>query len=269
MTAGSIAADGMLELAAMTTATSQDSWTIDDLAHETRVPTRTIRFYQARGALMKPAIRGRVAYYGPAHAERLKLIAQLQDRGLRIEAIRDLVGRIDRGELDLHQWLGIEQQVEAPWSVGDQAQTVDEAGLLSLAGSDRPGLVAALVRARLVERRGDVYLVPSPALLRIALQLEAAGMELSAVVAAGEVARKHLTRAVKGLVEVFVKGTQAGTIALTDPDALFATLRPLGAEAVSVMFARGMDAALRKLVADGLGKLATAPKKPKKAPKRS
>ena len=69
--------------------------TIDDLAAAAKVPTRTIRFYQARGALQRPEIRGRTAYYGPAHVERLKLIAQLQDRGLRISAIRDLVSSID------------------------------------------------------------------------------------------------------------------------------------------------------------------------------
>ena len=39
--------------------------------------------------------------------ERLKLIAQLQDRGLRIDAIRDLLASIDRGELDLAEWLGV------------------------------------------------------------------------------------------------------------------------------------------------------------------
>src|SRR5690606_19593317 len=43
------------------------SMTIDELAAQTGVPTRTIRFYQARGALMRPEIRGRVAYYGDAH----------------------------------------------------------------------------------------------------------------------------------------------------------------------------------------------------------
>ena len=59
--------------------------TIDELAAQVGVPTRTIRFYQARGALMRPEIRGRVAYYGDAHVERIKLIAQLQDRGLRID----------------------------------------------------------------------------------------------------------------------------------------------------------------------------------------
>ncbi len=67
------------------------SYTIDELATLTRVPSRTIRFYQSTGALQAPAIRGRVAYYGPAHVERLKLIGSLQDRGLRIDAIRDLL----------------------------------------------------------------------------------------------------------------------------------------------------------------------------------
>ncbi|KAB2899737.1 MAG: MerR family transcriptional regulator, partial [Kofleriaceae bacterium] len=118
--------------------------TIDELAAHTGVPTRTIRFYQARGALMRPEIRGRVAYYVGAHVERLRLIAQLQDRGLRIDAIRDVVAGIDRGELDLAEWLGLEREVQAPWA-DDQAKTVDEDGLYALAGSRRPGLVADLL----------------------------------------------------------------------------------------------------------------------------
>ena len=65
---------------------------------------------------MTPEIRGRVAYYGKQHVERLKLIAQLQDRGLRIDAIGDLMKRIDRGEVDLAEWLGVEEQMQAPWA---------------------------------------------------------------------------------------------------------------------------------------------------------
>ena len=250
----------MVESEAMET--SPATWTIDDLAREAQVPTRTIRFYQARGALMRPEIRGRVAYYGPAHHERLKLIAQLQDRGLRIEAIRDLVGRIDRGELDLGQWLGVEQQVQAPWNADDQARTVDEAGLYALAGSDRPGLIAELARMRLVKRHGDVYLVPSPSLLQIAMRFSSAGVDLTTAARAATVVHKHLGKAVKELVDLFVKGMRDGDVALADPESLFATLRPLGSEAVKVMFARAMDRALKKLVAaDGLGKLAPAAEK--------
>src|SRR6516164_7373347 len=108
-------------------------YTIDELASVSRVPSRTIRFYQSRGALMPPEIRGRVAYYGQAHVDRLKLIAQLQDRGLRIDAIRVLLASIDRGELDLAEWLGVEQQVQAPW-VNDKPRTVTEDQLYELAG---------------------------------------------------------------------------------------------------------------------------------------
>ena len=88
-------------IALLMAATDDDpGLTIDELAATSRVPSRTIRFYQSRGALMTPEIRGRVAYYGKPHLERLKLIAQLQDRGLRIDAIGDLMKRIDRGEVD-------------------------------------------------------------------------------------------------------------------------------------------------------------------------
>lgn len=224
--------------------------TIDELAARLSVPTRTIRFYQAKGALMKPEIRGRVAYYGPAHVERLRLIAQLQDRGLRVDAIRDLVNGIDRGELDLAEWLGIEREVGAPWA-DDAARTVDEAGVHALIGSQRPGLIAELVRGKAIERKGEVFLVPSPALLGIAGRLMAAGIELSTAIAAADILRKHLRRAVKDLIETFVRGVKAGEVALSDPEATFATLRPLGVDAVKVLFAREMEAGLRDLLGSG------------------
>ena len=157
--------------------TDDQELTIDELAAASRVPSRTIRFYQSRGALMHPEIRGRVAYYGKQHVERLKLIAQLQDRGLRIDAIGDLMKRIDRGEVDLAEWLGVEEQVQAPWAL-DQARTVTEAELYDIAGTRRPGLLADLTRARIVERKGDVYFLASPALLAIALKLENVGIDL-------------------------------------------------------------------------------------------
>ena len=152
-------------------------YTIDELAARAQVPSRTIRFYQARGALMAPEIRGRVAYYNAAHLERLKLIARLQDRGLRMAAIGDLAASIDRGEVDLAEWLGVEQQMQASWA-DDQPRTVSESELASLAGKQRAGLVAELVQAGLIERRGDVYLIDSPALLAVAMKLQAAGVDL-------------------------------------------------------------------------------------------
>jgi len=229
---------------------AQEGFTIDELAAQTRVPSRTIRFYQSKGALMAPEIRGRVAFYGAPHVERLKLIAQLQDRGLRIDAIGDLLKKIDRGELDLAEWLGVEAQMQAPWA-NDQPRTVTEAELYELAGARRPGLLADLTRAEIIERRGDVYLVASPALLGTAMKLEAVGIDLEMAANASKLLRKHLGRAVADLVELFVGEVKGGRVDVTESGPLFETLREAGGEAVRVLFARAMEKALRELLASG------------------
>jgi DNA-binding transcriptional MerR regulator len=239
-------------------ASQPGEYTIDQLAVAARVPSRTIRFYQSRGALMAPEIRGRVAYYSATHLERLKLIAQLQDRGLRMDAIRDLVSSIDRGEVDLAEWLGVEQQMQTSWA-NDQPRTVSESELLALCGKARPGLVAELVRLGLVERRGDVYLLESPALLGIAMKLEAAGVELGLAHAAADIVRKHIERAVSELIELFIRRAKEGDLALAEPAKLLAALRPIGLEAVRIIFGRAMESGLRKLVESG--RLAGLPKK--------
>src|SRR5580698_5270530 len=122
-----------------TLATEPVEHTIDDLSALTKVPSRTIRFYQAKGVLPRPELRGRVAFYGPSHVERLELIASLQDRGLRIDTIRELCARIDKGELDVNEWLGLDAQLQGPWA-SDKPRTVTEAELTEMVGEARPGL---------------------------------------------------------------------------------------------------------------------------------
>jgi DNA-binding transcriptional MerR regulator len=227
-------------------------YTIDELAAQARVPSRTIRFYQSKGALMAPEIRGRVAYYGKQHEERLRLIAQLQERGLRIDAIRGLVQSIERGELDLAEWLGVEQQLTASWSQ-DQARTMGEAELLELLGRERrPGMLADLMRLKLIERRGDVYLVESPALLSMAIKLEAAGVDPETARDASDILRKHLGRAVAELTELLLRRARAGFVETSQPAKLFAALRPVGIEAVRILFAKQAEGALRKLLESGV-----------------
>ncbi len=243
---------------------ASDEHTIDEIAAISRVPSRTIRFYQSRGALMAPEIKGRVAYYGPKHVERLKLIAQLQDRGLSIDAIRDLVTSIDKGETDLAEWLGVEQQLQASWA-NDHPRTVTEDELYELAGARRPGLIADLGRARLIERRGEVYLVNSPALLGVAMKLEASGVDLQVAANAAELLRKHMAKAAGDLVDLFVKRAEEGDIDVS-PAEMFQALRPMGIEAVRVIFGREMERTLRGLLESG--KIATLPSRARKAKKK-
>ena len=244
---------------------TRDGYTIDELAAKTRVPSRTIRFYQSKGALQAPEIRGRVAYYGEAHVERLELIAKLQDRGLRIDAIGDLMKRIDRGELDLADWLGVEAEMQTPWA-SDQPRTLSESELYDLASSRRPGLLADLARSKIVERRGEVYLVPSPALLATAMKLEAAGVDLETASRAADVLRKHLGRAVADLIDLFVARVKDGGLDVNESGKLFETLRGAGPEAVRLLFARAMEKSLRDLIASGkMASLSAHAKRKRKA----
>lgn len=229
---------------------AEGGYTIDELAAVARVPSRTIRFYQSAGALPGPTIRGRVAYYGDAHLERLKLIASLQDRGLRIKAIRDLLRQVDKGEVALSDWLGLERQLQQPWA-DDRPKVMTEA---ELGVADRPGMLAELLRLREIERHGDSYLVRSPALLQVGLRLEAAGVDLETAVGAAALLRKHLGRAAGELTEYFYKraGEGFGRAARADQlGAAYEALRPLGQEAVRVIFAQEMERALRRLLDSG------------------
>jgi len=229
---------------------TEQELTIDELAALARVPSRTIRFYQSRGALMAPVIKGRVAYYNKDHVKRLELIAQLQDRGLSIDAIRDLCASIDKGELDLAEWLGIEGEIQASWA-NDQPRLVAENELYELAGTRRAGLIADLVRAKLVERKGDQLLITSPALLAVAMRLESAGVDLESSSDAAKLIGKHMERMADDLVSLWLSHAKDGRIDAREPSKIFATARASGIEAVRVIFGREMERAMRKLLESG------------------
>ncbi len=227
----------------------ENDLTIDEIAAKSRIPSRTIRFYQSKGVLGAPTVRGRLAYYGPTHLERLKLIAQLQDRGLRIDAIRDLTARIDRGELDVGEWLGLDAEIRAPWGE-DRPRTMTEAELLELAGeARRDGLVADLVRKEVLSRDGDVFFVASPAALRLVLKLEHAGVPGSVAVSAMKILEKHLGRASQELAEFFLERAKRDEVFET-PTAV-EEMRPIALEAVRLVFAREMEKVMRELAESG------------------
>jgi DNA-binding transcriptional MerR regulator len=228
-------------------------FTIDELAAETQVASRTIRFYQSKKALPAPERRGRKAYYTEEHAERLRLIARLQDQGLTIKAIRDVLSQADKGELVLGDWLGLKNELWAPWA-DDTPRVVTKEELFELTGTDRDGLISDLVRSRVIKRSGELFSVQSPALLAVTMRLERSGIELSASAAAAKILRRNLSKAANEVSRHFL-----AHLARTESDAstpervieAFETLRPVGLEAVQLIFAQEMEKALRKAVKSG------------------
>ena len=230
------------------------SYTIDELASVTGVPSRTIRFYQAKGALAPPVRRGRVAYYDDTHAERLRLVAHLQDRGLSLRAIRDLFQRTEGGNVSVAEWLGVGEQLRVPWTE-DRPRVCTEEELTELLGSGgRPGLVAEMIRTGLLRREssgaGASYFIASPGMLMIALRLEASGVGIETAHVAHEILRKYLSRAADDLVEYFVGRAQEAD----GPDEILRSveaLRSVGADAVRLVFAQEIERGLRESIEGG------------------
>lgn len=231
-------------------------YTIDELAAATGVPSRTIRFYQAKGALAPPTRAGRQAFYGDAHVERLRLIAELQDRGLNLKAIRDLFSRADSGDVSVSEWLGIGDNLRAPWS-DDAPRVMTEAELVELLGEKRrPGYIAELVRVGLVRREGNAlppsYFVESPELLRLNLKLDDAGVALEVAAKGEEILRRRIARAADELAAHFTEhGGLRDDPSPGDVARSLDALREVGADAVRLVFAQEMERALRTLVEEG------------------
>lgn len=72
--------------------------TIQELANEAGVTTRTIRYYVEQGVLPPPD-RGRPAEYTSEHVHLLDLIRQLKEQFLPLEEIRDMMQRLTTEQL--------------------------------------------------------------------------------------------------------------------------------------------------------------------------
>jgi DNA-binding transcriptional MerR regulator len=230
-------------------------YTIDELAALARIPVRTVRHYQSQKVLPPPVRQGRIALYRQEHLQRLRLIAVLQDRGLQLSAIRDALSRVEKGELWLEDWLGLSAELRIPWS---------EERPIYLSGQElaerlghRPGLVSALLDAGLLRRAphpAAAYLVRSPGLFDIALELEAAGVDIDLAAEAAATLRKQLRAAAGTLVAQALDRAGEGFArsgSTADVTKALGALRPLGIRAVNLIFAQEIERALRQAVDTG------------------
>ena len=227
---------------------------LTELAARSGVPARTIRFYQSVEVLPRPDRRGRAAVYRDKHLERLRLVAELQDRGLTLSAIRHLLGRRASPGMSVGDWLGLDETLRGPWSE-DRPRVVSDDELAGITGTRPAGLRGRLERSAYLERQPDgSWLIRSPTLLNLALQLHDAGIDVEVTGQATELLRRRVARAVDDLIMLFVGRTGAGFAGHASRDELataLSTLRPIAREAAGIILAHEVERGLRQLLEAG------------------
>jgi DNA-binding transcriptional MerR regulator len=234
-------------------ATGAVDLSVDELAERTGATVRTIRYYQSEGLLPAPTRRGRQVRYGVEHLERMRLIAELQERGLRLTAIADLL-RHTPDDASAADWLGLGETLSRPWSE-DHPALLDEDELHERLAGTPAGTADDLVRTGVVERRADtrpvVYFVPSPGMLEVAIALVRLGVDLEVGARLRDLLQRRLRATAQDLVAQFTAEVSVAHLAEAGPGALAVLLdqlRPLTRRTVDLLFAHEMERAQRELL---------------------
>ncbi len=175
---------------------------VEQLAAACDVSVDTVRYYQSRGLLPPPRREGRVAWYGPGHAERIREIRSLQRKGLTLNAIRRVLeGELGKPDADL-----------AAAVAAARTEGHDDAELLTLDEfAARSGVPASLIQA--VEREGiaigrqgngqERYTAADIEMVRAALTLLEFGLPLGDLLTLARDTHGAMTTLAERAVELF------------------------------------------------------------------
>ncbi len=154
----------------------ESDMTIEQLATEAGLPYTTIRMYQHRGLLPPPERRGRVGFYGPDHRARLRLIAELQEKGYSLAAIKDLVETWQSGHT-LSEVLGVERHAAGVLGAEPEIRLRPEELAARFAGVVfSPETMARAYQLGLVSFDDGMIVVTAPVFLEVGAELVAMGV---------------------------------------------------------------------------------------------
>ena len=110
-------------------------YTIDELAHISGMPSRTIRFYNTQGLLPPPTMRGRVAYYSDEHLLILNIIKELREhQHLPLDIIKQMLDiRAKYGDLQMN--LELKKRLLHPLTSAGQEVHLSKEALMQQTGA--------------------------------------------------------------------------------------------------------------------------------------
>ncbi|NKI17072.1 MerR family transcriptional regulator [Spongiibacter sp. KMU-166] len=234
-------------------------YSVEELALAANTTVRNIRAYQDRGVLPPPELRGRKGIYNNQHLSRLRLIANLLERGYTLSSIRELLDAMAQG-IGLSEVLGMESAINSPW--GNEAPVnVSMPTLVKMFGTKlTPNAIKKASDLGLFSVNGSQLRVSSMNTLKAAEELCATGIPLEELLEILAMMRGK----VQPVADAFVKlvthhvlepyGDQALPPREEFPQIaeLVWRLRPLAQIVVDAELGRSMDIAASRFLADKL-----------------
>ncbi|WP_307817668.1 MerR family transcriptional regulator [Nocardia acididurans] len=175
-----------------------DRYSRTQLAEMSGVPARTIRYYHSLGVLPKAGRAGKEAVYTGEHLDRLRDIAAMQARGLRLDAIREVFA----ADAPSGEWHTVFNPIQ-PVSADQPAVIVTDDELSALLGDRRPEILEELRTAQYIEPCGDGWRIPDEPMLKGALILYDVGTEITLAGALRKLIRARLAELADEIVHTF------------------------------------------------------------------
>jgi DNA-binding transcriptional MerR regulator len=224
--------------------------TIEQLAAAVGMSVRNIRNHHSRGLLAPPEVRARVGYYSAEHAERLRLIQDLQADGFNLAAIERLLSGSEGLAAKL---VGLRAAVTAPYEP-ETPEVVTREELEQRFGAAEAKDLERVRRLRVLVPLGeDRFEITSPALLEAAEQVMALGIPLRTTLELVDRVSRDCDSVARAFTRLFLREVwepfeRAGQPAESWDEVIGAvdSLRPLASEALLALFKLRMTAQLEQ-----------------------
>ncbi|MCA9562992.1 MAG: MerR family transcriptional regulator [Myxococcales bacterium] len=233
---------------------------IDELAREARTTVRNVRSYQSKGLLPPSRREGRRNVYTADHVDRLRMIANLLERGYTLSSIAELLGALARGD-EVSDLLGLEEAITEPW-LDEEPLPVTLSQLAEWFG---PNLsqsdIERSLELDLIRYEGADLTAPSPQLLQVGRVLVGAGIPLSELHEQIDALRRDARNISRRFVQLIAKGVfdQYGEGKLPPPEErprlteFIKKVRPMAKTAVEVELARALEEVIHQELGVRLG----------------
>ncbi|MEX1666238.1 MerR family transcriptional regulator [Zhongshania arctica] len=237
----------------------QRDYSVEELALAANTTVRNIRAYQDRGVLPPPALQGRKGIYSNLHLSRLRLIANLLDRGYTLSSIRELISALEEG-VGLSEVLGIESALNSPWT-NEAPTTIGMTDLVKMFGSKlTPSAIKTAHDLGLFSISGTELRVSSMNTLKVAEELCATGIPLDELLDILRMMRGNVQRVANEFVKLVSRHVLEPYAEQKIPPPeelpkiaeLVWKLRPLAEKVVDAELGRAMEIAAGQFLADTL-----------------